>query len=230
MTGGLAVMASYTMSKTLDNCSGLYDWQDYGYTGVQNHYALRAERSVAGFDIAHNLAYSFIWQLPAGKGRRFGNRSGWFDAMLGGWNVSKLSTVRSGMPLVLGTQGNLTGSPGGGSCPNRTRDVALSGEQRGVQRWFDASGFSLPDAYTFGNTSRTEPRLRGPGDVDLDIMLAKDFGLSEKRQLQLRSEFFNALNHFNPGMPNTSIGNRAVGQITSGNAGRTVQLSLRLYY
>ena len=106
----------------------------------------------------------------------------------------------------------------------------LSGSQRTRLEWFNPSAFALPAAFTFGNDSRTEPDLFGPGTFNLDTLLAKEFRVTEAVKLQFRMEAYNALNHFNPGTPNTSIGAPGVGTITTGNAGRVVQLALKLYY
>ena len=72
--------------------------------------------------------------------------------------------------------------------------------------------------------------LRGPGLINLDILMAKEFRFTEVVKLQFRAEFYNAMNHFNPGTPNTTIGFAGVGAITTGNAGRNIQLSLKLWY
>jgi hypothetical protein len=218
LAGGFAAQGAYTFSKSIDD------------DGNQDNLNRRLEKSISGFDVAHNLRYSFTWQLPAGVGRRWLNKGGLAEKVLGGWNVSTLSIVQSGAPLSMGTVSNLTGSLGGGSRPNRLRDGMLSGESRGLARWFDASAYALPDPFTFGNASRTEPRLRAPGSFNLSLLLAKAFQLAEHTSLHIRSEFFNALNHFNPGAPNTGIGSPAVGTIVGGSGGRTIQLSLKLYY
>ena len=88
----------------------------------------------------------------------------------------------------------------------------------------------LPAPFTFGNDSRTEPDLRAPGTVNVHGLLGKEFRLTEKKKLQLRSEFTNLLNHFNPGSPNATIGSPAVGTILSGSGARSIRLSLKLYY
>jgi hypothetical protein len=229
-SGGIAWRAIYTFSKSIDDASGFATGRSYGVVPVQDNYNLRAERSVSGFDITHNIASSVSWELPVGKGRRLLNRGGWINGVAGGWTVSGISSVQSGLPLEMATVNNLTGSLDGGSRPNRLRRAALSGDQRSRLKWFDATAFSPPAAFTLGNDSRTEPGLRAPGLFNLDILMAKDFHPSESFKLQFRSEFFDAFNHFNPGMPASTIGAPGVATITTGNAGRTIQLSLKLSY
>jgi hypothetical protein len=108
------------------------------------------------------------------------------------------------------------------------RNGALPGSERSLYRWFNASAFAAPPAYTFGNDSRTEPQLRAPGKFTFNSMLGKEFRLDEKRKLDLRAEANNGLNHFNPGYPNMTIGHPAVGTITTGNAGRSITIVMKL--
>jgi hypothetical protein len=178
----------------------------------------------------HNFNSSLAWELPAGKGRKFLDRGGILNALAGGWTLSGITSAQSGMPLEMATVTNLTGSLGGGSRPNRLRSGQLEGAERGRLHWFDPSAFALPAPFTLGNTSRTEPGIRGPGQFNLDVLMAKQFRFSEAVRLQFRAEFYNALNHFNPGTPNTTIGFAGVAAITGGNGGRNVQLSLKLSY
>ena len=223
-------LAVYTFSKSIDDSSGIATARSFGVTSVQDNYNLRGERSLSAFDVTHNLAYSVAWELPFGKGRKILDHGGLLNGLVGGWRLSALSNTQSGMPLEMGTVTNLTGSLGGGSRPNRLRSGKLEGAQRGRLNWFDPSAFALPAAFSFGNTSRTEPGLRGPGEFNIDVLLAKEFRLRESVKLQFRSEFYNALNHFNPGDPNTTIGYAGVAAITGGNGGRNIQLSLKLLY
>jgi hypothetical protein len=84
---------------------------------------------------------------------------------------------------------------------------------------------------TFGNESRTDPRVDAPGLVNIDLLLAKQFRFTEKLRLNVRGELFNSLNHFNPGQPNSTVGNPAIGRITSAQNGpRVAQISLRLMF
>lgn len=158
------------------------------------------------------------------------NRGGLRNTLIGGWNLSSISSFNSGMPLIMGTVQNLTGSLGGGSRPNRIGNGVLSGSQRGIYRWFDPSAFALPAAYTFGNDSRTEPDLRAPGAVNIGAMLSKEFHFNERVWAEIRCQADNAINHFNPGRPNSTIGAPGVGTITAGGAGRSLLLSIRLHY
>jgi len=230
MRHGVTAQAAYTFSKTIDQFQGNGSFGSFTATNTQDYYNLRAEKSVALFDQTNLLSWAWISQVPFGKGRAHLNHGGVLNALVGGWNLSSISNMQTGMPLVMGVVQNLTGSLDGGSRPNRLRNGALSGEDRGINKWFDPAAFALPPAYAFGNDSRTEPQLRAPGTVNISGMLQKEFRFAEKRWVEFRCQAGNALNHFNPGMPNTTIGGPGVGTITGGNGGRSLQLALKLHY
>jgi hypothetical protein len=98
-----------------------------------------------------------------------------------------------------------------------------------VEQWFNTSCFAPPAQFVFGNSGKSQ--VRGPGVINFDLSLFKKFAIDEKRAIEFRAEFFNALNnpHFNN--PNTSQGNSNFGRIT-GTAlpPREIQLGLKLTF
>jgi hypothetical protein len=215
---------AYTFSKTIDDFQGNGSFGSFAATSVQDNYNIRAKKSVAIFSVPHVLVWAFVWELPVDKGRSLVN------GLIGGRNLSSISSLQSGMPLVMGTFQNQTGSLSGGSRPNRVGNGVLRGDQRGIYGWFDRSVFTLPAPFAFGNDSRTELQLLQPGAFNMSAMLQKEFRFSEKRWLEFRCQSGNILNHFNPGGPATTIGAPGVGAITGGSAGRSLQLTLKLHY
>jgi len=119
----------------------------------------------------------------------------------------------------------------GNNCrPNRISSGDLPSDQRSIARWFDVKAFAIPSPQAYGNAGRNI--LRGPGSTNIDLALSKSFhwkGL-ETRSLQIRSEFFNALNHTNLGLPIHSMDSLAVGTITSASPARVIQLGARLEF
>ena len=229
---GFSFRVAYTFSKAIDYADFDATANSFGTCGgqaVQNANDLRAEKSLACTDQPHALALGFVWQLPFGKGRAFLQSRG-LGALLGGWNLSSISSLGSGSPLTMSTVQNLTGSLGGGSRPNRLTNGALSGAHRSIYEWFNPSAFAVPAAYTFGNDSRTESQILSPGSLNVNMMLSKEFRFSERFWAEFRCEADNAINHFNPGVPNMTIGNPGAGTITTGNAGRSLLLNVRLHY
>jgi Carboxypeptidase regulatory-like domain len=229
---GFSARVAYTFSKSLDDLEGSLGTGSGSFSAapIQNYYDLAAEKSPSNFNIPHILNWSFVWQLPVGRGRAFLNRGGWVNALIGGWNLSSLSSLHSGTPLAMGTTQNQTGSEGGGSRPNRLGKPTLPGSQRSLDEWFNTAMFVLPAQFSYGNDSRTEPQVYGPGEFDMAFLLSKQLHFTERWWAEVRCQANNAFNHFNPGNPNTSVGNPAFGTITGGGGGRSMILSVRLHF
>jgi hypothetical protein len=118
---------------------------------------------------------------------------------------------------------------GTGSRPDRIGSGVLPSNQRSIAHWFDPTAFASPAPFVYGNAGRDT--LFGPGRTNLDASLFKDFRPVERLAVQFRAEAFNIMNHPQFGQPNGTIGNSAVGTITSivGNP-RQLQLALRLAF
>ena len=135
------------------------------------------------------------------------------------------------MPFTPALQTSVSNA--GGSRPNLLKFPELPNPDPFL--WYDTS-FNTPNAtwgipaqYTFGNAGRN--LLRGPGRVNLDWSLFKDFAASERVRLQYRAEFFNLFNTPQFDLPNSSIGNPAAGRITSTiGPNRQIQMGLRLSF
>jgi hypothetical protein len=97
-----------------------------------------------------------------------------------------------------------------------------------VNEWFNTAAFAAP-AYGYFGSAGTGT-LRGPGLINFDMGLYKDFRFTEKRKLQFRSEFFNIFNHTNFSSVSTTLGNGNFGQVTSALDPRIIEFSLRLQY
>jgi hypothetical protein len=101
-------------------------------------------------------------------------------------------------------------------------------------QWFNPNAFVLPTVGTYGDLGRGV--YRGPGLADLDLSLFKNTKLTERTNLQLRAEFFNALNHPNFGTPNATVFsgtafNPSAGLITTTTTtSRQIQFGLKLFF
>jgi hypothetical protein len=231
LAGGLILLGSYSVQKSIDDGSGIVAFRTVGNLSIQDIYNLHAERSISSFDRTQNVVLTGIYDLPFGKGQRFLHSGGLASAVLGGWKLSGIFRARSGIPLVMASAQNLTGALGTGySRPNRLRSGKLPDGTQSIYRWFDLSAFAQPAQYVFGNDSRTEPDLRGPGNATMDMSFGRVIRLTEKARLQIRAEAFNALNRVNFSNPNTTIGNINAGIITSCGAARIVQLGSRIWF
>jgi carboxypeptidase family protein len=110
---GLNLLASYTFSKTLtDADSALPTFAQFsGGSLVQNSYNLKGEKSLSYQDIPHTFVVSYIYELPVGKGKRFLNKGGITDKVLGGWQVGGVQRYQSGQPLSFSCNGGQFGGP-----------------------------------------------------------------------------------------------------------------------
>ena len=206
-----------------------------GSQTYQNFNNIRAEKSLAGFDTPDNLVISYVYDLPAGKGKRFlNNMPGPANALISGWGINGISTFSAGTPLAFLTVNNTTNSFGGNQRPNVTAgcEKSISGSaQARVNKWFNTGCFTTPLSFTFGNESRTDPGLRTAGAANWDFATFKDTQIRERFALQFRAEIFNLFNRVQFGAPNQTFGGATFGVVTAqANNQRLVQLALRLKF
>jgi hypothetical protein len=234
------VLVSYTFSKILANVETLTSWletQAGGVSGVQNIYNFAGEKSVSNFDSRQRLVVSYVYDLPFGNGKRYWNSlHGFANKMITGWGINGVTTLQKGFPLGFTASPNTTGL-NTGLRPNVAvgcNKVISGSAQSRLSQWFNTSCFSVPAAYTFGNESRTDPVIRGPGINNNDFALFKRTAISERVNLEFRAEAFNLFNRVQFGPPNTvatTAANNTFGQITTQlNQPRLLQLALRLRF
>jgi hypothetical protein len=219
VSGGLMLVGSYAWSKAIEEGES-----------HQNSYDIRASRSVASYDIPHRLVLSALYEIPYGRGRRFGaSAPALLDAVLGGWQINGIITVQSGTPLTISAS-NTAGLFNPVTRANwNGQDPALDGQrEERLQRWFNTSVFSQPAPFTFGNAGATFPRLRTDSVRNLDLSFFKHFTLPGRVRLQARLEAFNALNRVQFGSPNTSVTSSSFGVVTSqANTPRQLQFGVK---
>ncbi len=237
---GGTVLASYTFSTILANVESLTSWletQGGGVSGVQNIYNFAAEKSLSNFDSRQRIVISYVYDLPFGKGKQFlPGVHGFADRLISGWGINGVTTFQQGFPLGLTASPNTTGL-NTGLRPNVAAGcskITSGSDQSRIGMWFNTSCFSVPAAYTFGNESRTDPVIRGPGIANYDFALFKRTAITERFNLEFRAEAFNLFNRVWFGPPSTvdtTAANSTFGQITTQlNQPRLLQLALRLRY
>jgi len=220
---GLSAILGYTWSHAIDDVPLEFGG---GATGPQpqDPRNIAAERGNSIIDMRHRLTLSYTWELPFGKGKAMLNRGGIADWVLGGWQTNGILTAQTGLPFSAVLQTSTTN--GTGSRPNGIGPVTYP---HTLQQWFTPSAFTTPAPYTYGNLGRNT--LFGPGRVNWDMSLFKNFVIREQMRFEFRAEAFNIFNHPQFGLPNQNIGNAQVGQITStvGNP-RQLQMGLRFQF
>lgn len=229
---GLTTLVHYTWSKMIDNSShgsGNYSWLG-GSTSIQNVFDLRGERSLSSHDVAHRVVMTGAYELPFGKGRKFG--SDWnrvVDWVAGGWELSGMATFQSGMPLAVTQSGGTIWN--GTQRPNLVGDPSTTGPvQDRLFGYFNKSAFTQP-AIDVPGTAPRNLNYRAPGISTLDAALLKSFRTVEGQRFEFRLEAQNATNTPMFGNPNTSFGSTSFGQITGTRIGsRNVQLGFKYYF
>jgi hypothetical protein len=165
LSKGITLDANYTWAKNIEE----------GLTH-QDSYNLRGSRGLSTIDIAHRFVFSYLYELPFGKGRKFGtNVSSVVDAFVGGWQFNGITTFQSGTPLTI-TANNTAGIFNPLTRPNSNgRDPNLGGKvDERLEKAFDTSVYTQPTAFTFGNVGPTV-NLRNDGVKAFDLSLFKQF-------------------------------------------------------
>ncbi len=125
-----------------------------------------------------------------------------------------------------------TDRAGSGSFTGQRPDAVCNGNLPGGERspdgWFDTSCYPLPAAGTFGNVGRNV--LIAPGLQTLDVVFSRYVQLGGPRNMQIRLETFNLLNHTNFLIPNRNADSPDFGQIFQAAPGRQVQLGLKFSF
>jgi hypothetical protein len=207
--------------------------EQIGFTGYRDGKFNRGiEWSVDPTDVAQRLVLSGVYELPFGAGRAVNGSSRLANTFIGGWQINTVTTVQSGLPLVVRGANNFLADR-----PNSTGSSAHL-DARTSDRWFDTAAFVNPPDFTYGNLGRTLPDARNPGVFNIDFSVVKNTTLREGVRLQFRAEAFNAMNHVNLGFPNATFvpgpdgRNRSAtfGTITSARDPRMLQLGLKLIF
>jgi hypothetical protein len=219
----LNLRAFYTLSRTIDPGTGSNGGQDL--QNVSNPYAgWKYDLGPGGFDRTHVAVVNFIYDIPF---RQNSNRL--LKSTVGGWQVSGIVTLESGLPLNIG----LTGAQSNNNLPNGTNRPNLTGRisyPQTANEWFDPSAFSAPAIGAWGTLGHNA--LRGPGRDNWNLSLFKSFVFSEERRsrFELRFETFNTWNHTQFDAVSNNLGDSRFGQVTSAFDPRVIQLGGKLYF
>jgi hypothetical protein len=225
---GLHMLVSFTTSKYIDQSAGAEGWVNPNGIGIQNSYNLAAERSLDANDIPKSLVVSYVYELPFGRGKKFGNdMNKVVNGVAGGWQFSGITSLKSGFPLGIWDTFNNAYS-GGAQRPNIVGNPHISNPS--VNEWFNTAAFAQPASYTYGDASRTMPNLRSPGYNNWDLTLEKSWNWGEKLRIQYRAELYNAFNTTWLHAPDANYGDATFGQITVAGYARQIQMGMKIYW
>lgn len=225
---GLSCLVAYTRSKLIDEASSVFDASilsgPVANFPVADSFNRRLERDVSSGDLPNVFVASALYEFPF-----FKKGTGALARLLGGWEISGIVTVQSGLPLAISQATNFNAFAGFGTQrPNRVANPELPSSQRSVARYFDTSAFTVAPQFTLGTSSRNP--LRGPAYRNLDLALIKRTPITERVGLEFRAEAFNVTNTPPLGNPNTVLGTPGFGSITSAGDPRVIQFGLKLHF
>ena len=221
---GLLLKLAYTWSKTMGINDGNSDSGLSIYLPDQMH----RNRAVTSFDRTHNLQTGVLYELPFGKGKPYLSGGGAAGAVLGGWQINTVFGSYSGAAFTVTAPGTSLNTPG----TTQVADQVLStvGKLGGVDvgnSFFDGSAYRTVTDVRMGTSALRG--LRGPGVVNIDLSLFRKFHLTERFNLEFRTESYNFTNtpHFDN--PNGALGSANYTFITSAlQDQRVVRFALRL--
>lgn len=235
---GLQFQFSYAFSKSIDDGSN-----PVGTTDLNNESGLppnpdankAVDRGLSAMDQRHNFTFNLMAELPFRPSGKVAN------ALAAGWQLSTVSRITTGTPfsVILGFDraGALPRSGGGGQRPSLAPGASSNPVRPGnPDHYFDPSAFVLPPAGYFGNLGRNT--LIGPGIINFDYSMIKNFRVTEGKSLQFRAELFNIFNHANFALPyqqltvfSSSGRVPAAGRITDTNTKpRQIQFGLKFIF
>ena len=243
---GLQFDFNYTWAHSIDNVSLIANTNAVGGYGficdVTNPEACRGN---SDFDVKHYISADFTYQLPFGRGREFGSNMSWLlNEIVGGWDVSGITSWHSGIAVSTGSSAFLAGfandAPGifngdrAGIAPHANKNNTTGQVNLFANQARATADFTGPVGLQFGSRNN----LRGPNYISQDMGLAKNFPVVRDRVvLKLRADAFNVFNHASFAAPGqtpaaaTDITLGVFGQITAtANAQRIMQVSGRIEF
>ena len=160
--------------------------------------------ALAGYDRTHTFRVAWVGELPFGSGKRWAHESPLAKAVLGGWQVNGIFSSYTGTPFTVSASGTSLNAAGQSQTADQVKaTVEKIGAVGRNTPFYDPAAFSPVTRIGYGNTGRKI--LRGPGLVNIDAALFRNFALRERWKLQFRAEAFNVTNTPHFGNPSASV-------------------------
>ena len=217
LSHGLQFQSNFTWSKTIDTYSNAS--VSFAPAPLPNPFNLRYNRGISDLNTPLISVTNFIYTTPS-----FSNHNAFLRVALGAYEITGITTLESGVAFsIAGGSGNNNSESQQNAdfanfAPGFNKNLAVSSLRQGsktqqLANYFNPAAFVQNPVGTFGNTPRNI--FQGPGLNSTDLGLIKNFAYRERYTLQFRWEMFNAFNHPNFAIPNTTVGNGSFGQITA---------------
>jgi hypothetical protein len=243
-SNGLTFQVAYTFSKSLDTRSF-----DPAFTVAASGNAQSAASSPfdinnrrynyapSDFDRRHALQSYWVYELPFGKGKRFGAGAGAvLDRLIGGWQVAGLFTAQGGRPFTVfsGFNSVFNTVQSTGDCANCRRDFGGTRDENGLKWFFSpeerAAFTSVAALGTTGSTGRNF--FRGPMAFNMDMSFNKRIRVSEKTNFEIRADMTNFTNTPTFGFPTATVSSAVFGRIRNSviSGSRKIQLGAKFNF
>jgi hypothetical protein len=242
----LQYAVNYSFQKSIDDTSNETVGAGTAFDFPYDSRNLALSRARSDYDLNHVFRGYAIYDLPIGRGKRFGSSlNPILDQIIGGWQVNTILDISSGFPFTV-TTGSGTGSLAISTYgyANNTSSDCLAGRDVGALDKTDSRGgvwfftadagskFAIPSPGTLGTCGRNT--FNGPAYSQVDLGVFKAFKVTERAKLDFRAEMFNAFNHANFSLPteaNRSTQSATFGRITSTRSpNRVIQFALKLAF
>ncbi len=243
MSGGLTAQLSYTWAKSLDTRSFDPTFTVVG-TGVSQAGSStpfdinnrRGNYAPSDFDRRHTVQSYWVYELPFGKGRRFGDNAGrLLDGLVGNWQVAGLMTLSSGRPFTVYSGFNqFTNVVGATADCNKCNGFGGVKERADGLKWYfspeEVAAFSNPAAGSNGSSFRN--RFYGPGSFNMDASFLKRVQLTERFKIEVRADMTNLTNTPTFGFPTTNATATTFGRIRDNvlSGSRKIQLGAKFLF
>jgi len=197
-----------------------YTWQrGLSSTTIQNGYNPGGYYGPTSNFVPQVLNFSWVWSIPY-----FQSARGIEQAVVGGWKYSGVTTIQSGFMNNLGLS---AAHPGIANRPDVNSGASTFGPKT-VNEWFNTAAYFQPPPGYFGDAATYS--VHGPGTVNFDMALYKDFKIKERHTFEFRAELFNIFNHTNFAALSTSFGAANFGAVTSARDPRIAEFALRYQF
>ena len=236
----ITLLNSLTLSEAKDNGAGALENQNGNFPAPQDRHNLDADFALSGYHQPYNITTSFIWGLPFGRGKRWGNDMPTaLDLIAGGWQISGVNMIAAGervtlvyTPAPAFQVSSITNDFWGANNyrPNLTCDPALPGDQRTITNYFNASCVAVPtdQSQPFGDAPRNN--VSAPNFWQFDLAALKQVRFGGQARVEFRIETFNLFNRVNFTPPASNRSLSTFGTITSTYPARQVQLGIKLLW
>ncbi len=219
---GFNLRGAYTLAKTIDTQSGFR----YNSSLDTNPFDPRFDRGLANFDVRHRLVISGLWEIPWDKPFH----GGFMKKLTEGWQLNAIAQFQTGTPFTIFSDLDSSHEGTGLDRCDVIGPVHTFNPKTHGNLFFDPGAYDCSTVadFTYGNSGRNS--IHGPGRDQFDLGFVKRFKFTESRQLEWRTELFNAFNHTQFENPDHNASLSTFGQVTLDRPARIVQLALKLYF